>query len=530
MAAEKTEAAGVPYAYRFPAWAWVLLGFLAAAVYLAFEQAIVFMVGQWNMDEFSHGYLIPFISAFLIWQRRNELQQLEFRGSWTGMLVVLAGVLLEVAGRLSALYAVQHVALLLMIVGLVLALVGNNAMRLLAMPLAILVFMIPLPNILLNTLSSELQLISSSLGVELIRWAGVSVFLQGNVIDLGAYKLEVAEACSGLRYLLPLMTLAFLIAYFYRAAFWKRTVVFLSSIPVTLLMNSLRIGIIGVTVDRWGISMAEGVLHQVQGWMMFMMSTGLLVLEVIMLSRVGDDGHHSWRQVFSLELPQSLPRELPRRPRALPIPLLVAGFVVVAFSAAALAMPAQVLTVPVRESFESFPLQLGGWDGRREVMDSVYLDALKLDDYLLANYINGESIPVNFYVAWYDSQTAGEATHSPKACLPGGGWRITDLRQVDVNGVNVGSQALRVNRALIEFGDQRELVYYWFQQRGRVVTNEYLVKWYLLVDGLLRHRTDGALIRIIVPVDHDHTVEQAEASLHSFTSVIAARLTSFVPS
>ena len=114
-----------------------------------------------------------------------------------------------------------------------------------------------------------------------MRLFGVSVYLEGNVIDLGVYKLQVAEACDGLRYLFPLMTIGFLIAYFFKATFWKRALLFLSSIPITILMNSFRVGTIGVMVEHWGVRMAEGFLHEFQGWMVFMASGALMMLSLI---------------------------------------------------------------------------------------------------------------------------------------------------------------------------------------------------------------------------------------------------------
>src|SRR5207245_1672825 len=157
------------------------------------------------------------------------------------------------------LQTVQHYAFLLVIYGLVLALTGPAIFRRLWMPLLMLVFAIPLPSFFNNSLSLHLQLLSSGLGVWVIRAAGISVLLEGNVIDLGSYQLEVAEACSGLRYLFPLMTLAFIVAYLFRGPMWKRIALFLSSVPITIVMNSLRIGFIGITVERWGSGMAEGV-------------------------------------------------------------------------------------------------------------------------------------------------------------------------------------------------------------------------------------------------------------------------------
>ena len=528
LSQRRVRSAVNPTLYRFPVWALGLLAGLALLLSLSFAKALVFMWGQWSLDEFSHGYLIPFIAIFLVWQRRDALQRTPFKGSWAGLAVVVLGIGLDIAGRLTALFVIQHIALLVVLAGLVLALAGAQAFRILAAPVGVLVFMIPLPNILLNTLSSELQLISSSLGVWLMRLLGITVFLEGNVIDLGSYKLEVAEACSGLRYLLPLMTLAFLMACFYRAPWWKRIVLFLASIPITLLMNSLRIAAIGLMVDRFGPSMAEGLLHQVQGWMVFMLSIGVLLLVVRILSRIGGD-RRAWRELFSLELPASTPAQAPRTARVLPAPLLCAGALIVAFSVAAFLMPSASGHVPARDSFASFPLQFGSWSGRREAMEPVYLDALKLDDYLMANYLGTDQRPVNFYVAWYDNQVAGNATHSPKGCLPGGGWRIEDFRETALKPIQIDGRPLRVNRALISYGDQHQLVYYWFQQRGRIVTSEYLVKWYLLVDAVTRHRTDGALVRLIVPISSTTSEADADRELQGFIAAIAPRLDRFVP-
>jgi exosortase D (VPLPA-CTERM-specific) len=516
--------------YRFPAWTLAALLLASGLIYLGFHEAIGVMVWSWQTAEFSHGYLIPVLAAYLIWQRRSELSQLEFKGSWGGLAVVLAGIALAVVGRFAALYTFQHIALLIVIYGLVLSLVGWSVMRVLAAPLGVLVFMIPLPSMLMFPLSSELQLLSSTLGVWLMRLAGVSTYLEGNVIDLGIYKLEVAEACSGLRYLLPLMTLAFLLACFFRAAAWKRVIVFLSSIPITLFMNSLRIAAIGVMVDRWGPSMAEGLLHDVQGWMMFMLSTVCLVLVAVLLARVGKD-RRPWRELLSAA-PGTAPRlaaDAPRRLRTLPLTALATALAIAVFSVGALAMPSSYGDVPAREDFSSFPLGLGAYTGKRQVLERIYLDQLKLDDYLMVDYSSASAPPVNLYVAWYDKQSAGEATHSPRACMPGGGWRIEDLRQVAVSNVRFGAQSLRVNRALIRYDQQRELVYYWFQQRGRVVTNEYLVKWYLLIDSITMHRTDGALLRVIVPIPQDGSEADADRAVQSFIAAVAPKLEHYVP-
>ena len=162
-------------------------------------------------------------------------------------------------------------------------------------------------------------------------------------------------------------------------------------------------------------------------------------------------------------------------------------------------------------------------------MERVYLDQLMLDDYLLADFYRSGTRPVNFYVAWYDSQRAGRSAHSPRSCLPGGGWEIQSLTQVDVPGVSVEGKPLRVNRVLIQLGSQKQLVYYWFQQRGRVVTNEYMVKWYMFWDSLTRNRTDGALVRLVVPLTATDSVPAVESELVEFAAAATRQLDAYVP-
>ena len=136
-------------------------------------------------------------------------------------------------------------------------------------PIVYLLFAIPLPYFIDAILTLKLQLISSQLGVFFIRLFQIPVFLDGNIIDMGIYKLQVVEACSGLRYLYPLLSLSFLAAYLFHGPFWQRAVIFLSSIPIAIGMNGFRIGVVGFLVDRWGTAMAEGALHFFEGWVIF---------------------------------------------------------------------------------------------------------------------------------------------------------------------------------------------------------------------------------------------------------------------
>jgi len=453
---------------------------------------------------------------------------IDFNASWVGLAVVVLGFMLFVLGNLSTLFLIVQYSFLVVIVGVALAYTGWRGFKVIAVPLLFLAFMIPLPRFFLIEISTRLQFISSDIGVWVIRLFGISVFLEGNVIDLGSMKLQVVEACSGLRYLFPLMTLGFMAAYFFKAAFWKRALVFLSTIPITVLMNSFRIGLIGVTVEFWGKEMAEGFLHDFEGWAVFMACTAVLVVEMWLLSRIGKN-RLPLREAFGLELPALTPAGAQVNARTLPKPYLAAMLVVVAVAAATLFMPERVEIQPQRKAFAEFPTELGKWTGKENRLEQIYLDELKLDDYLLVDFAEEPGKPVNFYVAYYATQRKGESAHSPRTCIPGGGWEMVGLAEHAVEGVRMNGRPLVVNRAVIQMGEQKQLTYYWFQQRGRVITNEYLVKWFIFWDALTRNRTDGALVRLVAPVMPGEDIAAAEKRMQAFTREVSGRLSDFVP-
>lgn len=514
--------------WRFRPWHWVLLAVLAAVLVFIFYDGLALMVAWWHNEEYSHGYMLPVVAAFFVWQKSGQLRQTPFRMSWVGVLIVVLGLGLYLVGELGSLYVVIQYAFLVTLGGLLLAFMGWRAFRIIWAPYVLLFFAVPLPNFLYNNLSSQLQLISSELGVAFLRAFGVSVLLEGNVIHLADYSLQVVEACSGLRYLFPLTALGFVAAYIFKGALWKKALLFLSTIPIAVVMNSFRIAVIGLLVDNSGIAMAEGFLHDFEGWAVFMACGALLVGEMWVLSRIGKD-RMPLREAFAIHGPSRSPSNAKVAYRHIPTSLYPAAALLVAMAVVAHILPSRQELVVKRPEFLFFPVQIGEWRGHMERLDKVYVDSLRLDDYVLAHYSDGRGDAVNLYVAYYESQRKGASVHSPKSCLPGGGWRIQDFSQVEVPGARAGARPLRVNRALIEMGDDRRLVYYWFQERGRVLTNEYLVKWYLFWDALTKNRTDGALVRVTTNVADGEEPASADAVLSAFARSIAGPLQRFIP-
>lgn len=513
---------------RFHPWQLGIAALALALMGLIFFDGLELMVKWWGRDEYSHGYILPFVALFLIWQKIPELAGTPFTKNWYSVLLLLTGLVVCLVGELGTLYTVIQYGFLITLAGLSLSLMGWRGFQIILVPSFVLFFMVPLPNFLYNNLSAALQLVSSNIGVDVIRMFGITVFLEGNVIDLGEFKLQVVEACSGLRYLFPLMSLGYIMVCVFKGALWKKVIIFLSTMPITVLMNSFRIGVIGVLVEHWGKSMAEGFLHDFEGWVVFMACCAVLLAEMWLLCKVGKD-RMPLREAIAFEMPAPAPKDAEVKYRSIPAPFYVSFVLLAAMAVASLVFPDREEVVPDRLVFDAFPEQIGQWQGRMDRLESIYIDALKLDDHIIADFSNGAGELVNFYVAYYGSQRKGASAHSPKSCLPGGGWEMTQFGQRTLDGVRVVGQPLRVNRTVIQLGDSRQLVYYWFQQRGRVITNEYLVKWYLFWDALTRNRTDGALVRLVARVGPGQDVAEVDRLLAGFVRDVSAELGKYIP-
>jgi exosortase D (VPLPA-CTERM-specific) len=532
----------------------VLLGYMYA-------DSLAFLFRHWmGSEDYSHGIFVPLISLFLIWQARHRIAEAGIENSWWGLAVISAGLFLYWIGEFATLYVLQHVSLWMVIVGLVIALMGVRGARAIAFPLSYLLTSIPLPVFLYAGLSSQLQLWSSALGVGCLQLVGVTAFREGNVIDLGPIQLQVVEACSGIRYLLPLTSLALLCAYLFKDRMWKRVVLVLSSIPISVLVNGFRIGMIGVLVEWYGQGAAEGFYHLFEGWVLFMASLGLLILEMLVLASIGSKGDRSsllsrftWADrspAASLQPSQkvqvkvkvklgneesallnlsSVPSTSALASTSLPAAFLCSLALLVPVAFASTLMVEREEVPPPRAMFVDFPMKLDGWLGTSLTLEKQYIDALRFDDYVLVDYRSGDGQPVNLYAAYYRSQRKGQSAHSPQSCLPGGGWEISSLNGMDLPASSGMVRSLHVNRALIEKDSQKQIVLYWFKQRDRILSNEYLVKLYLFWDALSRGRTDGALVRIASLVGPGETEDIVDQRLRRFISTIEPELVRYVP-
>jgi exosortase len=270
LAQSRTEAA------RTATGIWFVL-VLAALAMLLYRAVLIKLVHDWwTMPDFSHGFIVPLFSGFLIYRKRVQLMSIPKEPTWIGFLVVIFALAQLVIGVMGAELFLSRTSGILLMIGVILTFWGWRRLRAIAFPIGFLLFAIPIPQIIFNQITFPLQLLASRLAAALLPLVQVPVLREGNVIQLPAMPLEVAEACSGIRSLLSLGTLAVIYSFFLEKSIWKRVLLILVCIPIAVAANAIRIVGTGLCVQFWNPHRALGFFHEFSGWVVFVVSILML--------------------------------------------------------------------------------------------------------------------------------------------------------------------------------------------------------------------------------------------------------------
>ena len=258
---------------------------LALAVLALYFPVLKRLALQWWRDEnYSHGFLVPLVSLFLIWQRREELKGLNPQPSLWGLPVIFGALFILLGGQVTAELFTTRVSLIILSAGIILYLLGKEFLKNLAFPLSFLILMVPLPAIIFNQIAFPLQLVAANFATFNLQAIGVPVFREGNIINLANATLEVTEACSGIRSLMSLTALSLIFAYFSQHSLWKRAVLTISAVPIAIFSNAMRVAGTGALAHFVGAETAMGFYHTFSGWLVFVVAFGLLLLEGYIIS------------------------------------------------------------------------------------------------------------------------------------------------------------------------------------------------------------------------------------------------------
>jgi exosortase D (VPLPA-CTERM-specific) len=509
---------------------WLVIASLAAGLF--FIDGLDALLEAWQRPEYSHGPLIPVLSILLFLRQLKEYPiRLGVKSDrWPGVFVVMLAVLMGFVGKLANISDIVAYATIVWVGGVLLISFGWNVGKFFWPPVLHLVYMLPLPDVLYFKLSTYLQFMSSELGVWFLALAGVPVFLDGNIIDLGVLKLHVAEACSGLRYLFPILSFSYIVAVLYRGPTWHKAVLLVSAAPITILMKSVRIAVGGILVQEYGVEWLEGFTHFFEGWVIFL----LCILLLFALARIMlflNPVKMGLMEALDLDTDGLAPQFMRLRYTQPSKALITATLATLLAIGAWQTLPQRDLVDLDRDSFGVFPRTIGDWQqtGPRQSLEASVEVELGADDYHSINMVNQETgAVVGFFSAWYQDQSAG-GIHSPEICLPGAGWEIAWLERINIADQLAYEGEFNINRAIIQKGESRMMVYYWFEQKGRKVAWDFAAKLYLVVDGVSTGRKDGAIVRLTTVIGVDETDEDAAARLNDMLEQVVPVLPRFIP-
>jgi exosortase len=269
---------------------WGQVAILGVLLGVLYAKIAVKLVVDWAIPDFSHGYLIPFFAAFLIWDKRHALRAIPVRGTWAGTWLVVLGLVELLVGIFGADLFLQRTSFVVLVAGLVWTLLGKAMLGQVKFVLFVLLLAIPLPAVVFNQITFPLQIFASTLSADLLSVVNVPVLREGNIIQLAAMQLEVAEACSGIRSLMSLFTVAVIYGYFLERRTWQRVVLALASLPIAVAANVVRIFGTGLCVQYWDPDKAMGFFHEFSGFVMFLVSLSLLYAVHVLMRVIAPEG------------------------------------------------------------------------------------------------------------------------------------------------------------------------------------------------------------------------------------------------
>ena len=480
-------------------------------------------------EEYGHGFMVIGLLAYILYRNRESLKLLCKSSHWVGSIISFVALLLFILGDMSGIVIIRMYSIWFFVIAAVFAIGGWRLFRKLFIPVLIVFLLIPLPNLVSSLLTAELQLISSNIGVWVIRLFGGVVFLEGNVIDMGGVKLLVAEACAGLRYLFPLMSIGAIAGYLMHAPLWMRWTLFIVTIPITILMNSFRIGVTGLLTEIYGSSHTEGFLHFFEGWIVFVASLSiLLILAWVMLKSV--PGSPSLDKAFSFELVFSNNDKADNDKTQLWQHRYVTNIMLLSLLATVVVSILSTdrnIKIISNTSLSQFPEQLGEWRATESRLLPSIEAVAGASEYYYGDFFSSTGGKVNLYIAYYHDQKKGVAPHSPTVCIPGDGWVIKSDEKLQLQSKN--NTTIDVSRLLISKGNKKIITYYWLKQGSKVFYQQLMARLDLVRYVIQENRSDAALIRMVSEVESDEDIKDTDLRMQRMAKELLSVVSDYIP-
>ena len=472
----------------------------------------------WTRDDYSHGFLIPLITLYLVWYRWEKLKNLQIQPaySWGVTVMLIAGAML-LLGKAGGVITLQELSLVVMIVGLVLCLLGKNYLKALGFPIAYLLFMIPITDEVIAPYHWAFQLLTAKMGVAFLQTLGFTALLEHQYIILPAITLEVAKVCSGINYLISIIVIGIPLAYVTQKKVWCRVILVVSAVVIGVIANWIRVAAIGIWA-YYGGEVLHGPFHLFQG--LFVAQLGFIALF---------GGAWLLSKVPQAQLQGSHPDSVKSQPEegglgdqyGLLHPAWLAAFVILLGLAVYLSSFKPGL-VPLKTGFALFPIVIDKWSGYVADADSFVFKVQGADHELLRIYQGPSGGEVQLYVAYFEAQHhTKELVNNMTAPL----HHNATVVEIPFGRANT----IRVNQTRLLDERGKWLAFFWYDFNGRIVADRYQAKFLTTMDALLHRRSNGAFVVVLRPLIGETNQEMSWLEEQAFIRNLIPVLHRYLP-
>ncbi len=515
----------------------LLAGAVVCLIVLMFWRTGQWMIVRWEQPNsyYGHGWLIPPVAAFLLYLRRKQIAACPRMTCPAGLIVLIPALLVHLVGTRLQVGFLSGFALLGVLAGFVLTLFGPRMLRLTAFPILFLAFMVPVPAVLIETVSFRMKLLAARVATTLVDLLGVVAVRQGSHIRVAAGALIVDDVCSGLKYLISLTAFGALYAHISRLRFWGKATIFLLSVPIAFVANVLRVMLMVLSAEAWGVETVEQwYFHDLFGFLLFISAfLCLFLVESALSGELGVGFLGRRREAVSDGEADDLPPDDPgpnRAPDAHRPGGILRGATFAVMAGAALLSVYLYWPRPVpaeQERLASIPINIGEWSGRDFALDDRTLEILGTRDVLSRSYSNGrENVQLLIVLA----RQARRRTHPPEQCLTGEGYSIeaSRPRTVSLSGEGRSDRDLPVQELILNRADRHRVVWYFYKSGDRLSTSY----WSHQIGVVLRKLANPDAADILIRAETNFAggdTEGGRQRLSRFLSLILPQILTQLP-
>jgi len=480
----------------------ILKGTVLIALWIiSFYPVFPLLIQNWLTDS-NHSYciLVPFLAAYLIWAKRKELKNTKIQASVSGAFIFAFSMLFYLVSYIGGILFFMRLSMVLSLWGMVLLFWGKDVFKLVRFPMLFLLFLIPVPESVEMAITFPLQLFATRISSYILSILTIPVYREGNMLYFVNSQLEVAEACSGIRSITALLMLATIFVHLMESGILKKLIILISSVPIAMAANILRVTGTGILAHFYGDQVARGFLHEFSGVVVFIIGLAAIYFEYYILGRYFRENKINVQNMKD-HVPQNMNIDH-EEGTAMPkwsFSLMAAFLIITAISSISIAY--RGVPVITALNLHNFPKNIEGYVGKDDYFPQGVYDALKEDETIYRHYVSGNGDKIDLYIGYYGTAKGGRTAHNPYGCLPGGGWGIINSNKVDLIPPNKpkGGSKVRINHILARQGDGYVNMFHWYQTRGTIVINNGIQhNLNSFLGRILYNRNDGAFVQISI--------------------------------